>query len=103
MHKVEDAVAREETCVEETNSGYSSSDDESPEEEQEIKVISSMLAAQPNPAAPMRLRVRLSKKENRTYLALLDTGCCTSFINATILRVNKQLSQEVKANPMKFQ
>ena len=65
------AEAKEETCVEETNSTYSYGN----EDEQELEVIKRMLSMLPNSAPSLRLRIQISRdQDNKTYLALLDTG-----------------------------
>ena len=99
VRDAESAEAKEAICVEETNSTYSYSD----YDDQELKVITSMLSAQPKSTPQMRLRIRISRDQaNKTYLALLGTGCCTSFINGHLLHVNKQLGQKLTTSSASF-
>ncbi|POM59804.1 hypothetical protein PHPALM_31410 [Phytophthora palmivora] len=85
------------THVEDAESDYQYSDDS------EGKVITSILRERSNPPQkPMRLRIRLSQtKESR--VALVDTGCGTSYINAALAKKNTQLGFPLNSSEMMFE
>lgn len=79
------------TCMEERDSDYSFSGDS------ECKVSSSILREKPAKKPRMRLHFHLSKTL-KERVALVDTGCGTSYINADVLAANHELGFKMSSS-----
>ncbi|UIZ23671.1 hypothetical protein KXD40_009586 [Peronospora effusa] len=85
----------EATQGEESTSNYPYSDEECKNEE--YKVVIHVLATLPKQPPPMRLRIRISKAKEE-HLALVDSGCSTSFINGSLLKISQMLGYKLQTS-----
>ncbi|CAI5705946.1 unnamed protein product [Peronospora effusa] len=84
---------------EESTSNYPYSDEECKNEE--CKVVIHVLATLPKQPPPMRLRIRISKAKEE-HLALVDSGCSTSFINGSLLKISQMLGYKLQTSTVTF-
>ncbi|CAI5705572.1 unnamed protein product [Peronospora effusa] len=94
------AKRAEATQVEEAASDYPYSDEECKNEE--CKEVMHMLATQPKHPPPICLRSRISKAKEK-LLALVVSGCSTSFIKGSLLKSKSDARSQATTSTVTFE